>query len=47
MGYSPKAALCGIRLTLGKQTTEADIHWTGMVLEQVLQRLINVGLVIS
>lgn len=47
MGYSPKAALCGIRLTLGKQTTEADIDWTGMVLKQVLQRLINVGLVIS
>lgn len=39
MGYSPTAALGGIRLTLGKQTTEADIDWTSMVLQQVLQRL--------
>ena len=40
MGYSQKAALGGIRLTLGKQTTKADIDWTGMVLKQILQRLI-------
>ncbi len=40
MGYSPQAALCGIRLTLGKQTTAADIDWTGIVLKQILQRLI-------
>jgi cysteine desulfurase len=39
MGYSEKAALGGIRLTLGKQTTAADIDWTAMVLKQVLQRL--------
>lgn len=39
MGYSEKAALSGIRLTLGKQTTAADIDWTAMVLKQVLQRL--------
>ncbi|MBD2296743.1 cysteine desulfurase [Anabaena sphaerica FACHB-251] len=39
MGYSQKRALGGIRLTLGKQTTEADIDWTAMVLKQVLQRL--------
>jgi cysteine desulfurase len=39
MGYSQKASLSGIRLTLGKQTTEADIDWTAMVLKQVLQRL--------
>jgi cysteine desulfurase len=45
MGYSQKAALGGIRLTLGKQTTEADIDWTAMVLKQVLQRLVNVELV--
>ncbi len=38
MGYSEKAALGGIRLTLGKQTTAADIDWTAMVLKQVLQR---------
>ncbi|MFM5897527.1 MAG: cysteine desulfurase family protein, partial [Dolichospermum sp.] len=37
MGYSEKAALGGIRLTLGKQTTAADIDWTAMVLKQVLR----------
>ncbi|MDD1426378.1 cysteine desulfurase [Dolichospermum sp. ST_sed9] len=41
MGYSQKAALGGIRLTLGKQTTAADIDWTGMVFKQVLERVIN------
>ena len=41
MGYSQKAALGGIRLTLGKQTTAADIDWTGMVFKQVLERIIN------
>ncbi|OUL28642.1 cysteine desulfurase [Nostoc sp. T09] len=39
MGYSEKAALGGIRMTLGRETTEADIDWTAMVLKQVLQRL--------
>jgi cysteine desulfurase len=39
MGYSDKAALGGIRITLGRDTTEADIDWTVMVLKQVLQRL--------
>ncbi|MBH8563156.1 cysteine desulfurase [Nostoc sp. CENA67] len=39
MGYSQKAALGGIRMTLGRYTTEADIDWTAMVLKQVLQRL--------
>jgi cysteine desulfurase len=40
MGYSAKASMGGIRLTLGRDTTEADIDWTAMVLKQVLQRLI-------
>ncbi|OUL28078.1 cysteine desulfurase family protein [Nostoc sp. 106C] len=39
MGYSEKAALGGIRMTLGRETTEADVDWTAMVLKQVLQRL--------
>ncbi|MBX9257707.1 cysteine desulfurase [Desmonostoc muscorum CCALA 125] len=39
MGYSEKAALGGIRITLGRDTTEADIDWTAMVLKQVLERL--------
>ncbi len=39
MGYSESAALGGIRLTLGRDTTIADIDWTAMVLKQVLARL--------
>ncbi|MBD2358012.1 cysteine desulfurase [Tolypothrix sp. FACHB-123] len=39
MGYSEKAALGGIRITLGRETTAADVDWTAMVLKQVLQRL--------
>lgn len=38
MGYGG-AAKAGIRLTLGRDTTEADIDWTAMVLKQVLERL--------
>ena len=38
MGYGDRAAKCGIRLTLGRHTTEADIDWTAMVLRQVLDR---------
>lgn len=38
MGYSDRAAKCGIRLTLGRQTTAADIDWTALVLQQVLSR---------
>ncbi|MBW4612441.1 MAG: cysteine desulfurase [Desmonostoc vinosum HA7617-LM4] len=36
MGYSNKAALGGIRITLGRDTTEADLDWTVMVLKQIL-----------
>ena len=39
MGYSDTAAKRGIRLTLGRDTTEADIDWTAMVLKQVICRL--------
>jgi len=39
MGYTEQEALGGIRLTLGKQTTVADIDWTAIVLRQVLDRL--------
>jgi cysteine desulfurase len=41
MGFTPAEALGGIRLTLGRDTTEADIDWTAMVLKQVLDRLIQ------
>ncbi len=39
MGYTKIDAICGIRLTLGKSTTAADIDWTAMVLKQILDRL--------
>jgi len=39
MGYSDRAAQGAIRLTLGKDTTAADIDWTAIVLKQVLERL--------
>lgn len=34
MGYPERLAQAGIRLTLGRDTTEADIDWTAMVLKQ-------------
>jgi cysteine desulfurase len=40
MGYTKTAAVGGIRITLGKSTTAADIDWTAMVLKQILDRLI-------
>ncbi len=45
MGYSATQALSGIRFTLGKDTTEADIDWTAMVVQQILQRLLSEELV--
>jgi len=39
MGYSDRAAQGAIRLTLGKDTTPADIDWAAIVLKQVLERL--------
>ncbi len=39
MGYSQIEAVGGIRLTLGKNTTAADIDWTAMALKQILDRL--------
>jgi cysteine desulfurase len=44
MGCDRVAALSGIRLTIGRETTAADIDWTAMVLKQVLERLIPVKL---
>jgi cysteine desulfurase len=39
MGYGDRAAKSGIRMTLGRQTTEADIDWAAIVLKQILERL--------
>ena len=41
MGYSESEAIQGIRLTLGRNTTQADVDWTAEVLEQILQRQIS------
>ncbi len=39
MGYSEGAAMGGIRITLGRYTTQADVDWVAMVLKQVMSRL--------
>ncbi len=39
MAYPEASALAGIRLTLGRDTTTADVDWTAMVLQQILDRL--------
>ncbi len=39
MGYTKTDAVGGIRITLGKSTTAADIDWTAMALKQILARL--------
>jgi cysteine desulfurase len=39
MGYSEKAATSGVRVTLGKDTTQEDIDWTAYVFKQILARL--------
>ena len=39
MGFSNTAAKTGIRLTLGHQTTEADVDWTAMVVRQIIERV--------
>ncbi|MEG4147336.1 cysteine desulfurase family protein [Microcoleus sp. Pol12B5] len=39
MGYDEIGAVGGIRLTLGRETTEADIDWTVIAIEQILDRL--------
>lgn len=40
MGYGDRLAKSGIRMTLGKYTTEADIDWVAQVLKQILDRLV-------
>ena len=47
MGYPENAALGAIRMTLGRDTTEADVDWVAMVFRQILHRLSPVELVVS
>jgi cysteine desulfurase len=39
MGFDPTMAVSGIRITLGRLTTVADIDWTAMVLGQILDEV--------
>ncbi|TAE97312.1 MAG: cysteine desulfurase [Oscillatoriales cyanobacterium] len=39
MGYDESGAVGGIRLTLGRETTEADVDWTVIAIGQILDRL--------
>jgi cysteine desulfurase len=41
MGYSDRESLAGIRLTLGRDTSAADIDWTALVLKQVIDRSLS------
>lgn len=41
MGYGDRLARGGIRLTLGRDTTEADIDWTAMVLQQSIRHHVS------
>ncbi len=41
MGLRDRPATSGIRITLGRRTTEADIDWSAMVLKQVITRTIE------
>jgi cysteine desulfurase len=47
MGFSETISRSGIRLTLGRETTSADIDWTAIALKQVLQRLNPVKFAVS
>ncbi|MEB3355895.1 MAG: cysteine desulfurase family protein [Synechococcales bacterium] len=44
IGLGDRAATSGIRLTLGRFTTLADIDWTALVLKQILERISPVAL---
>jgi cysteine desulfurase len=39
MGYEPTLAQSGLRITLGRETTEADIDWVAVALHQIVTRL--------
>jgi len=47
MGYEPELATAAIRMTLGRETTAADIDWTAMVLKQTIRRLLARPLCVS
>lgn len=39
MGYSDSSAASGVRMTLGKDSSQEDIDWTACVFKQILARL--------
>ncbi|WKT83943.1 MULTISPECIES: cysteine desulfurase family protein [unclassified Thermosynechococcus] len=47
MGYDPETAKAGIRITLGRETTAADVDWLAMVLRQYLAEAIAPPLAVS
>lgn len=47
MGYSETEAIRGIRLTLGRDTTEADIDWTAIAIAQIMERLMPKRLTVN
>jgi len=47
MGYSESEAIRGIRLTLGRDTTEADIDWTALAIAQILEILMPKQLTVN
>lgn len=47
MGYGDRVAKGGIRLTLGRHTSLADIDWTALALKQILARVTPAAVAIS
>jgi cysteine desulfurase len=47
MGYEPHLAQTGFRLTLGRQTSQADIDWTAIALRQVIDRFVQKPVVLA
>ncbi len=47
MGYESHLAQAGLRITLGRQTCEADIDWTAIALRQILHRLLSKPVVLA
>jgi cysteine desulfurase len=47
MGYEPHLAQAGLRITLGRQTTQADIEWTAIALRQIIGRLVPKPVVLA
>jgi cysteine desulfurase len=47
MGYEPRLAQAGLRISLGLQTSKADIDWTAIALRQIIHRLVSKPAVVA